>query len=145
MKRILVATDGSEGADRAIRFAADLAAAEGADLFILNVIGGYGLPGGILKGLRKTESRWFEELLASNSGKILQGARHLAEDSGGRPPILESRHGDAVVATLDYARERQVDAVVVGKRGDGQLKGLLLGSVSQKLVSLAEMPVIVVP
>ncbi len=34
---------------------------------------------------------------------------------------------------------------MVGKRGDGQLKGLLLGSVSQKLVSLAEMPVIVVP
>lgn len=46
MKRILGATDGSEGADRAIWFAAGLASTQHADLFILNVLGGSGLPGG---------------------------------------------------------------------------------------------------
>ena len=45
MKRsILVATDGSEAADRAVDYAASLAKREGADLLIANVIGGYGLP-----------------------------------------------------------------------------------------------------
>ena len=145
MKRILVATDGSEGADRAVRYAATLAGSLGADLLILNVIGGYGLPGGVLKGLQGTRSAWFEELLASNSAKILQQARDVAASAGGRAPVLASRHGDAALTVLDYAREQHVDTIVVGKRGEGQLQGLLLGSLSQKIVSLAPVVVIVVP
>jgi len=42
MKRILVATDGSEGSDRAIDGAAAMAKDANADLLIVNVIGGYG-------------------------------------------------------------------------------------------------------
>ena len=59
MKRILVATDGSNGAERAIEYAAGLAHSLGSDLVIVNVIGGYGLPGRVLTGLRKAESAWF--------------------------------------------------------------------------------------
>ena len=44
MNRILVAVDGSEGADRAIDYAARRAKDDGAELLIVNVIGGYGLP-----------------------------------------------------------------------------------------------------
>ena len=39
MKRILVATDGSDGADRAVAYAAHLATTVGAELLIVNVIG----------------------------------------------------------------------------------------------------------
>ena len=51
MKRVLVATDGSEAADRAVDYAAGLAKREGADLLIANVIGGYGLPDGVFTRL----------------------------------------------------------------------------------------------
>jgi nucleotide-binding universal stress UspA family protein len=44
MTRILVATDGSEDADRAIDYAARVAEKDGVDLLIVNVSGGYGLP-----------------------------------------------------------------------------------------------------
>ena len=44
MSRILVATDGSEGANRAVDYAARRAKDDGADLLIVNIIGGYGLP-----------------------------------------------------------------------------------------------------
>ena len=84
-------------------------------------------------------------MLDANSTEILQRAHDQATALGIKGPILESRHGDPVLSVLDYARERDVDTIVVGKRGEGQLEGLLLGSISQKLVSLAPMVVMVVP
>ena len=48
-------------------------------------------------------------------------------------------------AGCEIARRENADAIVVGKRGLGQLSGLLLGSVSQKVVSVAPVTVMVVP
>jgi len=56
-----------------------------------------------------------------------------------------SRDDDPARAVLEIAREKGVDAIVVGRRGRGPATGLLLGSTSQKLVTLAPCPVIVVP
>jgi len=58
---------------------------------------------------------------------------------------LESRTGDIAETLIEIAREKEVDAIIVSKRGAGRLSGLLLGSISQKLVSLAPLPVTVVP
>jgi nucleotide-binding universal stress UspA family protein len=46
---------------------------------------------------------------------------------------------------IDCIVSEKVDAVVVGRRGHGQLAGLLLGSVSQKLATLSPCPMIIVP
>jgi nucleotide-binding universal stress UspA family protein len=46
---------------------------------------------------------------------------------------------------LDIAASHSAKMVVVGRRGRGQLAGWLLGSISQKLVSLAPCAVVVVP
>jgi len=45
---------------------------------------------------------------------------------------------------MDVAREEDVDIVVVGPRGLGRLAGLLVGSVTDRLVQLADRPVLVV-
>ncbi len=99
MRRILVATDGSEGADRAVDAAAALAAALSIDLWILTVTDG-------------------------TSSKLV---RTLAREE-------QISIGDA-----------RADAVFMGRRGRGRLQGLLLGSVSQKLASLAPCMVVIVP
>jgi len=52
---------------------------------------------------------------------------------------------DPAEAIIEAARREHADAIIVGRRGRGQLAGLLLGSVSQKVVSLAPCTVIVVP
>ena len=53
--------------------------------------------------------------------------------------------GDAASFILEVAAREHPDVIVVGKRGRGRLSGLLLGSVSQKLVTLAQCNVLVVP
>jgi nucleotide-binding universal stress UspA family protein len=57
----------------------------------------------------------------------------------------ESLVGDPAELLLEAIARERPDMIVVGKRGRGQLSGLLLGSISQKLVSLSVVPVIVVP
>lgn len=145
MKRILAVTDGSEGAARAIDFAADLAGRLNCDLLVLNVIGGHDLPGGVMRKMLDAQSAWFDDLLAANSADILRRAQDRVSALGLTKTILESRRGEPVSTMIDYAQEQHVDAIFVGKRGEGQLEAVLLGSVSQKLVSLAPMAVMVVP
>ena len=48
------------------------------------------------------------------------------------------REGDPAAAIRDLAREEKPDIIVMGRRGLGDLAGLLLGSVSQKVLHLAE-------
>lgn len=143
--RILIATDGSSGADRAVDFAAQLAKTYSAELLIANIIGGYGLPDNVFGRFTPGQHAWLEELLASLSAEQLTKARDRARGLGVATVLIESRRGDVAPAILAIAQDKAADLVVVGKRGSGQLTGLLLGSVSQKLVSLASLPVVVVP
>ncbi len=145
MKRILVATDGSEGAGRAIDFAAALAKDVKADLLIANVIGGYGLPGEVFRRFSQAQSVWLEELLTDHSAEVLAGARARALGLGAATVEIESRSGDVARTLADIAKEKGADVIVVGKRGAGGVEALLLGSAAHKLVSLAPCPVIVVP
>ena len=145
MRHILVATDGSEGADRAVDYAAHVAKVTGASLLIVNVIGGYGLPSTIVSQFTHAQHAWLDELLASMSAQMLTKARERARVQGVATIQLESRAGDVAQAIIDIAREKEAELVVVGKRGTGRIAGLLLGSVSQKLVSLSPVPVTVVP
>lgn len=145
MASILVATDGSDGSNRAIDYAADRAKRDGCELVIVNIVAGHGLPETLFAHFTEPQSAWFRELLKSISVEILSKARDRARSAGAGSIELESRDGDVAQAIIEVARQKGVDAVIVGKRGIGRAQGLLLGSVSQKLVSLAEFPVTVVP
>jgi nucleotide-binding universal stress UspA family protein len=144
MKRILAATDGSEGAGRALDFAANLARDSHAELLIANVIGGYGLPGEIFRRFTPAQSAWLEEELNSHSARVLTGARERAIQLGAKPIKIESRQGGVAQTLNEIAEENGVDVIVVGKRGAGGPAATLLGGAAQKLVNLAECTVIVV-
>lgn len=145
MRRILVATDGSDSADRAVDYSADLAKREGAELIIVNVVGGYGLPDHLFAEFTEAHQAWLKELLESTSAETLVKARDRAHAGGAGAIRIELRAGNVPGAILDIAREQHADVVVVGKRGASAIERLLIGSVSDKLVRLANLPVIVVP
>ncbi|MBX6421639.1 MAG: universal stress protein [Nevskia sp.] len=145
MNCILVATDGSGGASRALDYAARRAKETKTDLLIANVIGGYGLPDKVLKQFTRAEHAWFKEMLDSLSADLLAQAQKRARQLGVANVRLESRQGEVAETLIEIAREARAEAIYAGKRGAGRIEGLLLGSVSQKLVSLAPLPVTIVP
>jgi nucleotide-binding universal stress UspA family protein len=146
VKQILVALDGSEPAARAAALAADLALTYRATLHLVHVI----------PRLVMTESlKQFAEIegvenpmtlqVTAAAESFLEAARASAAARGVAPLVTEVLVGDPAVQLLDYARERGVDLIVLGRRGVGQIRGLLMGSVSSKVNSLATCPVLTVP
>jgi nucleotide-binding universal stress UspA family protein len=142
MQHIITATDGSACAGRAIDIAATLAKAAGATLLIVTVQGNRSGEG--VQALARAEGSAAEalEILANQT---LREASERAARLGA--PSIQSRlcWGDPAEVIVATAGHEHTDAIVVGRRGRGRLAGLLLGSVSQKLVALAPCTVVVVP
>ena len=145
MKRILVATDGSESSDRAVDYAAQQARITGAGLLIVHIVGGYGLPEGIFQRFTQAQQSWLKELLELLSAQVLTKARDRAKSRGDDEVLLESREGDVAQTIVDIAKEKDADVIVVGKRGGGSDHRAAARQRLEKLVSLSPRPVTVVP
>lgn len=136
-ERILLAVDGSEHALRAAKVAADLARCMKAELRIVVVYAPIPPYLGEPNLQRAINSRLDE------AHTILQKA---VETVGDIPVEIHTEllEGDAAEAIIEVAKTRNSDLIVMGSRGLGRLAGLLLGSASQKVVSHAPCPVLIV-
>ena len=142
MQRIIVATDGSPGASRAIDTAVTMAKASGYELVILTV--GGNMTGAELRRLASAEGD-LVKALESAADLILSRARKRARRGGASAVRTLSGWGDPAEAIIDAVEREKADVLVGGRRGRGRLSRLLLGSVSQKLASLAPCKVMIVP
>lgn len=140
MKRLLVAVDGSRSASRAALFAARLARETGATLEMIHV---YDAPTAVALGLGALS----REDLASRSSHFGEGHFEAAETVIGDliEPLRYVALGHPAEQIVLRADETGADLIVIGTRGQSDLKGLLLGSVSRRVVFLTKCPVTVVP
>lgn len=142
MQKILAATDGSRGGNRAVIAAAQLAKATGATLSFVTV--GGNVSGAELRQLARSEGGAGEALeLISN--QALDQARIRARRLGISKVKVHSGWGDPAEVIIETAQREKAGVIVIGRRGRGRLAGLLLGSVSQKIASLAPCIVMIVP
>ena len=142
MANIMVATDGSSGASRAVDVAADLAKALACDLLIVTVADR--LLGEEVRQLPHTGASP-GDVLEALTGQTLRAAEARARDLGLSRIEVRTCWGDVTQSLIDLAANSSTKMIVVGRRGRGRLASLLLGSVSHKLVSLAPCAVVVVP
>lgn len=142
MPRIMVATDGSAGANRALDAGAMLARSMDAELVILTV--GGNLSGAQVRQLASVEED-LSDALELAADQILSQAQKRALRNGALTVRLQTAWGDPAEAIIDVVEVEKADILVVGRRGRGRLSGLVLGSVSQKLASLAPCKVLIVP
>jgi nucleotide-binding universal stress UspA family protein len=138
-KLILWATDGSQHADRALELAKSLASQYGASLLVFHSVEfltGPGARGAFPEAPDEDERQ----------AKIAQQVKELSEQ--GLKADLKVVHGGvsgAAHTIAEEAKEAGADLIVVGTRGHTALAGLLLGSVTQRLLHIAPCPVLAVP
>jgi|SRR5215212_5531204 nucleotide-binding universal stress UspA family protein len=136
-ENILVAVDGSKHSDDAFSIAMDMAQKYGSQLLVLHVFqGGTGSSTMVSPGFEDDMRSIGQQILDSYEAKVnerrLQNVRMLLQE------------GDAAQRIMETANEEKCGLLLIGSRGRGGFKELLLGSVSHKVTNHADCPVLVV-
>ncbi len=138
-KLIIVPVDGSEGSGRAAAFAADLAAATDSAVQLLYV---FAPSGNEIVGMAQLSKERIQEISQQSGAAAFSKAREAMTQKGVKieEVTVWGEPREEIVAAADAA-----DAlIVIGRRGLGKVKELLLGSVSDAVLRTAHRPVVVV-
>jgi nucleotide-binding universal stress UspA family protein len=136
MAALVVGYDGSEGSKAALAEAIELAKGLG-DRVI--VVFGYAPP-----GIWGGEIAEHEEAIEEHGERIMGDAKRQASAAGFEIEVaMVAKRG--AEALIELAAERDARAIVVGSHGDPPLRGAILGTIPNKLLHMAERPVLVVP
>jgi len=148
MSTIVVGVDDSAGARRALEFALEEARLRDASLKVvyawllpLPVV----IPGPVLAGIPVESGPALEEEIEQarqSAERLLEAVIEQLPTEGVRIERL-AVEGQPAKALLDTAAD--ADLLVVGSRGRGGFKGLVMGSVSQQCANHAPCPVVIVP
>ena len=139
MSIIVVGVDGSAGSAKALRFALEEARLRGAEV---KAVGAWHVPAAAY------ETGWvpisvdptdYEKIARAALEKTLADAGAADADVSVTSVVREGNAADVLIAEA-----RVADLLVVGSRGLGGFKGLLLGSVSQQCAHHAACPVVIV-
>lgn len=145
IQRILLATDGSETALKATRWAAELAKTYGAKVTVLHVVhipaalaGSTVLPGGA------TDVAVVTRLMEQAAEGVITVTTPLLEEAQ-VDYTARIEYGHAAETIVGVANEEGADLIVMGSRGLTAASALLLGSVSHKVLhAVHDKPVLIV-
>lgn len=145
IESILVATDASPSANRALALAIDMSTKYDASLHIIYVIRDMQLPA----KLRKMAE--VENIAGARGDVLMYVANQVLDDASGRAKkrgvgTIKTHvgSGDPSSAIIAYAKRRKIGLVVLGTRGLSTTQGVLLGSVSRKVLNLCKVNCLVV-
>lgn len=139
---IVVGVDGSDQSRHAARLAASIARATGAEIHLMTVVrppeGWWGIVASppTSTALGETLMNARQEILEKTVAEIdLDGIEHqVVEDIGDPARML-----------VDYAEKIEADLLIIGKRGAGFIERMVVGSVANRVVHDAPIPVLIVP
>jgi len=141
-KTYMVAVDGSDHGWKALDLATDLANSSDAELIIAHVIHAMPVPDG-LSQIAKAEGVPLEEEVAryyegrALSDKIVIDAEARVRKTGFTRVVTRVAEGHAANQIVDLAKIEKVDMIFLGSRGLSDVKSLLMGGVSHKVMNLA--------
>jgi nucleotide-binding universal stress UspA family protein len=84
-----------------------------------------------------------KEIIERTAAKYLDFIARAAKKAGVPYEGLHTTNDYAADAILDIAKKKKCDAIVMGTHGEGGLRGMFIGSVTQKVLSQSKIPVLV--
>lgn len=152
MKKILVAVDGSQKAQKAAQKAAELADKLEAEVTLIHVytesaripvnqfneVASY-LSAETLENIMEQQ----EDTIKEKMQKIVDEDAKFFEKRGLKPEKI-LLHGDPADVVCEYAEDNNFDLIIVADKGHGKVERFLLGSISDKIVRHAKISVMVV-
>jgi len=143
-ERILVAVDGSEGSKKALVLASRLQQTCDSDLMILTVFRHHSLLEASMSMVRPDDPENLDDAMRGYAKEVAEEAKKIATDAGAARVRAFVKGGQPARMIVKFGDEHKADLIIVGSRGQGDVQGFLLGSVSHKVTSLAKIPVMVV-
>ncbi len=140
IKKIIVATDGSEMANRALDYAIGLAKKHGSKLVIFHALNLIVSPSSM-----STVSDKVHDEDRRKARLLLEYAQKRAKDNNVESTAeLVEDHMQPYAEIIMCAEREGADLIVVGTRGKGGFTRLLLGSVASGVITYSPVPVLVV-
>lgn len=135
LKKILLATDGSTGSRKALAFAVEMALRYDSQLYVLHVIPNMEIPVEVLEyysaeDIDDPPASFFLEKIGQ---KIVQQSENECKMTGCENVHTIVLRGDPADMIIEFAKDKQMDLIILGSRGFRGIKGRLLGSVSRKV------------
>jgi nucleotide-binding universal stress UspA family protein len=136
-EKILVAVDGSLNSQFAVDQAISLGDKCNSTIYAITVVDLYPDQMAVAPAL--------VEKLSEEARQFLDGAKEKVEKANLPCETIVRMGGQAHEFIIQEAKDRGIDLIVMGTHGKSGIKGLLIGSVAQKVIGLAPCPVLVVP
>ncbi len=137
LERILLATDGSEYSESAVREAINLAKTCGSKLYVISVIEVSSEFSVLATGLIENEER--------NRMEHLKAVKSKASEEGVDCEIIMYRGGEPYESIVDEAAKNKVGMIIMGRHSRSGLGRIMMGSVTAKVIGHTLCRVLVIP
>ena len=142
---LLVALDGSNHSLKAVDYTSEIAAALKAKVIILNVVKSQEFPEGLREYAKLEHVTGTDmEVLKKIAGHLVADAERRAKEKGVDDIVGEVEEGPVARTIIARAQHHNVDMIVVGSRGLGNIEATLRGGVSHRVELLATCPVLTI-
>ena len=140
--RILLPTDGSEASERAIRSGVDFARSVGAEVVAMTATPEFHTFTANADMLEQTGDEYLSASRAQGQ-QLLDQVAAVARDAGVPCSTVQVVSDEPYEAIISAARDKLCDLIVMASHGRRGIKGLLLGSETQKVLVHSAIPVLV--
>ncbi|MGA2021921.1 MAG: universal stress protein [Candidatus Sulfotelmatobacter sp.] len=141
-KNILISTDGSELAGRAVKHGANLAKSLGAKVLVLTVTTPYHIFTTETKMVENTPAEYTKAAQA-DAANLLASAGETVKAAGVACDTVQVEHEHVYQAIIDAAKAKGCDLIVMASHGRRGISAIVLGSETVKVLTHSRIPVLV--
>jgi nucleotide-binding universal stress UspA family protein len=139
---ILIPTDGSELAGKAVQHGVDLAKRIGAKVTVLTVLPPFHVFTTNTQMVEDTPAR-YKARMQEHAEKVLSAVAHIAQASGVACEMVHVEHEHPYQVIIDTAKSKSCDLIVMASHGRHGISAIVLGSETVKVLTHSKIPVLV--